>query len=165
MAAPDPNPPTRANFLPLLALIVICVSIAAALDVGYGGAVGMTFHSSIGFFLCSLAIIKLLDLKRFVEGFAAVDLAGRQLRAFGYLWPFIELALGEAFFTFFNPPIVYWITRIVGLYLILSGFLAMRRGIDRSDLRLGNALRLPLPMLMLTEGVILFGLSFILLWL
>jgi hypothetical protein len=160
----DRKPPL-AGLAPFLALIVICVSIAYALDVGYGGAVGMTLHSSVGFLLCSLAILKLFDLKRFVDGFALVDPVAKRWRGFGYVWPFVELALGEAFFTFIAPPTVYWITRIVGLYLLTSSLLAMRGKIDPGDPRFGNALRAPLPVLLLAEGAILFLMSFVLLWL
>jgi hypothetical protein len=161
----EPKQPPLAGLIPFLALIVICVSIAFALDVGYGGAVGMTLHSSIGFLLCSLAILRLFDLKRFVAGFALIDPVARNWRAFGFVWPFVELALGEAFFTFIAPPTVYWITRIIGLYLNTSSLLAMRRKLDPGDPRFGNALRAPLPVLMLAEGAILFGMSFVLLWL
>ena len=77
----DKTPPL-AGLVPFLALIVICVSIAFALDIGYGGAVGMTLHSSLGFLLCSLAILKLFDLRRFVDGFAGVDLVARSWRGF-----------------------------------------------------------------------------------
>jgi hypothetical protein len=154
-----------AGLWPFLALIVICISIAFALDVGYGGAVGMTFHSSVGFLLCSLAILKLFDLKRFVDGFALVDPVARSWRGFGYVWPLIELALGEAFFTFINPPVVYWITRLFALYLIVGAALALRRKVDLGKPQFANALRAPLPILMLAEGVLLFGLSFVLLWL
>jgi hypothetical protein len=161
----DKKAPPLAGLVPFLALILICVSIAFALDVGYGGAVGMTLHSSVGFLLCSLAILKLFDLGRFTDGFAAIDPVARWWRGFGYAWPFVELALGEAFFTFIAPPTIYWITRIVGLYLITSSLLAMRRKIDPGDPRFANALRAPLPVLMLAEGALLFGMSFVLLWL
>jgi hypothetical protein len=160
----DKTPPL-AGLVPFLALIVICVSIALALDIGYGGAVGMTLHSSIGFLLCSLAILKLFDLRRFVDGFARVDLVARSWRGFGYVWPFIELTLGEAFFTFIAPPTIYWITRIVGLYLVAGSLLAMRRRVDPADRRPGGPLKAPLPILMLAEGALLFGMSFVLLWL
>ena len=89
----------------------------------------------------------------------------RSWRGFGYVWPFIELTLGEAFFTFIAPPTIYWITRIVGLYLVAGSLLAMRRRVDPADRRPGGPLKAPLPILMLAEGALLFGMSFVLLWL
>lgn len=177
LAPSEPNKPTAAppvwpqlkqrprDALPLAALIVISLSVALAIDVGYGGAVGMTLHATIGFLLCALAILKLMDFQRFADGFALFDLIAMRWRPFAYAWPIFELALGEAYFTFINPTVVYWVTRGVGLYLIVGVLWSARRGLDRSDPRLCNALKLPLCSLMLAEGAIMLLMSGALLWL
>ena len=165
---PDVWPQLRArplDALPLAALILVSVSVALAIDVGYGGAVGMTLHASIGFLLCALAVLKLMDFRRFADGFALFDIIATRWRPFAYAWPIFELALGEAYFTFLNPPVVYWLTRGMGLYLIVGVLLSARRGLDRNDARLCNALKLPLCTLMLVEGTIMLLMSNALLWL
>lgn len=174
MATPDLNQPTPdtaaprqprlGGALPFAALLVISFSVALAIDVGYGGAVGMTLHSSIGFLLCALAILRFVDMRRFTGGFALFDPLARRWRPFAYVWPFIELALGEAYFTFLLPPTVYTISVLLALYLIAGGVLAGRR-IDRNDPRLRTLLGLPLPALMLAEAVVMLLMGALLLWL
>ena len=151
--------------LPLAALILVSFSVALAIDIGYGGALGMTLHSTIGFLLCALAVLKLMDFQRFADGFALFDIISMRWRFFAYAWPIFELALGEAYFTFLNPPVVYWLTRGMGVYLIVGVLLSARQGLDRSDQRLQNVLKLPLCTLMLVEGSIMLIMSGALLWL
>lgn len=51
-----------------------------------------------GFFL-AFSGMKLLDVPGFAEGYSTYDLLARKIKAYGYLYPFLELVLGLAYLT------------------------------------------------------------------
>jgi cation transport ATPase len=65
-----------------------------------------------GFFLV-FSFFKLLDIKGFANSYAMYDLLAMKVPAYGFVYPFLELALGIAFLTGFNPFITNWVTVIV----------------------------------------------------
>ncbi|NCU06162.1 MAG: heavy-metal-associated domain-containing protein, partial [Chitinophagaceae bacterium] len=65
-----------------------------------------------GFFLI-FSFFKLLDLHGFAESYSMYDLVAKRFRSWGYIYPFVELALGIAFAINFNPVLTNWITLVV----------------------------------------------------
>jgi len=53
-------------------------------------------------FFIVFSFFKLLNLKGFAESYSSYDLLARQIPAYGYAYPFIELALGIAYLAKFN---------------------------------------------------------------
>lgn len=75
-------------------------------------------HFMAGFFIV-FSFFKLLDLKAFVATYEMYDIIAKRVRLYAYAYPFIELALGVAFLTMFNPFVTNIITIIVmGISLI-----------------------------------------------
>jgi cation transport ATPase len=62
-----------------------------------------------GFFLV-FSFFKLLDLKGFADSYSMYDLLAMKVPAYGYVYPFIELGLGIAYLTSFNPTFINWAT-------------------------------------------------------
>jgi cation transport ATPase len=69
-------------------------------------------HFMAAFFLV-FSFFKLLDLKGFAESYATYDIIARRWMGWGYVYAFIELLLGLAYLTTFNPLVVNAITFIV----------------------------------------------------
>jgi hypothetical protein len=69
-------------------------------------------HFMAGFFLV-FSFFKLLDLKSFASSYAMYDLLAMYVPGYSYLYPFLELGLGIAFLTGFNPLITNWATVII----------------------------------------------------
>jgi copper chaperone CopZ len=65
-----------------------------------------------GFFLV-FSFFKFLDLKGFAESYSSYDLLAMRWKAYGYIYPFIELSLGVAFLTGWNPLTANYATIIV----------------------------------------------------
>lgn len=55
-----------------------------------------------GFFLV-FSGLKLLDVPGFAEGYSTYDLLARRVKAYGYVYPFLELGLGLAYLTRIAP--------------------------------------------------------------
>ena len=59
-------------------------------------------HFMAGFFLV-FSFFKLMNVKGFAEGYRSYDVVAKQFPAWGYIYPFVELLLGLAFLTGFQP--------------------------------------------------------------
>jgi hypothetical protein len=55
----------------------------------------------------------MLDLKGFTESYFSYDIIAKRWMGYGYVYAFIELALGIAFITGFNPVVTNAVTFIV----------------------------------------------------
>ncbi len=65
-----------------------------------------------GFFLV-FSFFKLLDVKAFAESYSTYDIIAKKWSGWGYVYAFIELALGIAFLINFNPLITNSVTFLV----------------------------------------------------
>jgi len=75
---------------------------------------GMTFMRVFmaGFFL-TFSFFKMLDLKGFADSYAMYDVVAMKFKGWGYIYAFIELALGIAFAIDFEPVITNAVTAVV----------------------------------------------------
>jgi copper chaperone CopZ len=75
---------------------------------------GMLFMRAFmaGFFL-TFSFFKMLDLKGFANSYAMYDVVAMKVPAWGYIYAFIEFALGIAFATNFEPVITNAVTAVV----------------------------------------------------
>lgn len=69
-------------------------------------------HFMAGFFLV-FSFFKLLNLRGFAESYAMYDVLARVVPAWGYVYAFLELALGLAYLTGFNPLLTNLVTAAV----------------------------------------------------
>ena len=69
-------------------------------------------HFMSGFFLV-FSFFKLLNLKGFAESYMMYDVLAKRLPVWGYLYALIELGLGLAYLSNFNPLVTNSITFIV----------------------------------------------------
>lgn len=99
-----------ATYKPLL-LIAGFITLVSVLTANGSLDAGMNTFMA-GFFLV-FSFFKLLDLKGFAESYSMYDLLAAKVPAYGYVYPFIELALGVAYLTGFNPTVTNWTTVIV----------------------------------------------------
>ena len=107
-----------------------------------------------GFFLV-FGGFKLIKLSAFAEAYAMYDVIAKRVRAYGYIYPFIEIALGLAFLLRYEILAVAWIT--LGLMLINS--LGAYNGIrDKKVLMcacLGSVFTLPMSYVSLGEDLLM----------
>ena len=145
---------TIKDYLPLIALIALMLSAASALQVRADIAGGTTFmHHFMGFFLVVYAMFKIFDLEGFADGFEMYDLLASRLRAYAFVYPFIELALGLAYLSFALPTVTYILTILVFGFGTLGVLDALRKGLDLDCPCMGSVLSVPLSTVSLVENV------------
>ena len=111
-----------------------------------------------GFFLV-FSFFKLLDIKGFANSYTMYDLLAVKVPAYGFVYPFIELALGIAFLTGFNPIFTNWAT------IIVMGFSSI--GVIQSVLNkkkiqcacLGAVFNLPMSTVTIIEDLLMVAMA------
>ena len=138
-----------------LFLIVGYIALAAGLATYFRGDRSLHAFANdfmAGFFLV-FSFFKLLDLRGFADAYQSYDLLARRARAWAFAYPFVELALGLAFLTRWQPAAA----NIATLVLMLIGAAGVLRALLRKDrIRcacLGTALNLPMTTVTLVEDL------------
>jgi copper chaperone CopZ len=93
-----------ATYKPILLIfgyITLISIIAGAQQRNFYWMHGMNVFMA-GFFL-TFSFFKMLDLKGFAESYSMYDIVGKKIKAWGFIYAFVELALGIAYATGFQP--------------------------------------------------------------
>jgi hypothetical protein len=170
-AAPESaagGPAAERSFLstyrPLLLVFAYLIGLVALVEFTAGGIEwtrAMT-HFMGGFFVV-FSFFKLLDLGGFVDSFQTYDVVARRVRAFGYAYPFIELALGIAYLTGFMPVL----TNLVTLAVMSVGVIGVAEALlDKRRIRcacLGTVFNLPMSKVTLVEDALMAAMALLML--
>ncbi len=111
-----------------------------------------------GFFL-TFAFFKLLDLKGFALSYSSYDLVASRWLGYGYIYPFIELALGMAYVAGFQPTIANAIT--IGV-MTASTLGVVKSLLQRRKIQcacLGTVFNLPMSYVTLTEDLLMVAMA------
>jgi copper chaperone CopZ len=111
-----------------------------------------------GFFL-TFSFFKLLDLKGFAVSYAMYDLVAKRLPAWGYFYAFIELGLGIAYATGYQPILTSIITFMVMSVSIIG---VLQSVLNKRKIRcacLGAVFNLPMSTVTIIEDVLMIAMS------
>ena len=110
-----------ATYKPLLLIAFFIVLVSTLISFHDGQMHWMRWMNSAmaGFFLV-FSFFKLLDLKGFAESYSSYDLLAMRWKGYGLIYPFLELALGIAFVTQWQPFITNLITVVLMSFSILG---------------------------------------------
>lgn len=159
-----------ATYKPLL-LIFAFISGVSALTAFHEGIFeiahfsGMHFmnHFMAGFFLV-FSFFKFLDLKGFAESYAMYDLLAMKVPVYGFIYPFIELALGIAYLINFEPQATNIATIVV---MGFSSIGVIRSVLDNKKIRcacLGAVFNLPMSTVTIIEDLLMVGMAAVMLF-
>jgi copper chaperone CopZ len=115
-------------------------------------------HFMAGFFFV-FSFFKLMNLKGFAEGYSSYDVVAKRFNAWGYIYPFVELGLGIAFLTGFNPLITNITTLVV---MGISSIGVIQSLVKKTPFQcacLGTVIKLPLSKVTLAEDMLMVIMS------
>lgn len=115
-----------------------------------------------GFFIV-FSFFKFLNLKAFAESYAMYDLLAMKIPAYGFIYPFIELILGLAYLTSFQPQFTNWATVII---MGFSSIGVIQSVIDKRKIRcacLGTVFNLPMSTVTIIEDLLMVGMAVLML--
>jgi copper chaperone CopZ len=147
---------TQYSYKPLIIIVIYLAGIStlASFKEGY-----IHFHLWMqyfmaGFFL-TFSFFKFLDLKGFAESYAMYDVLAKKVPSYGFIYPFLELALGVSYLTNFEPQFTYTAT------IALMGFSSIgviQSVLDNRKIKcacLGTVFNLPMTTVTIVEDLLM----------
>lgn len=153
-----------ATYKPVLLIFAYITGITLIIEWMLGGFLWMRWmnHFMAGFFLV-FSFFKLLNLKGFAESYSMYDIVAKQWNSWGYVYAFIELALGIAFLTGFNPIVTNTVTFIVMTVSIIGVLQSVMNKRKIKCACLGDVFNLPMSTITIIEDALMIGMSAIML--
>jgi len=153
-AAQPPVSPWYKTYFPILLILAYLVAFVALSQVKTGGWEWMSaMRNFMGGFFVVFSFFKLLNLSGFADAYATYDVAAMRMRAYGYIYPFIELGLGSAYVAAFGGVITDLVTLAV---MSLSTVGVVRSLLKKHAIRcacLGTLFKLPMSKITLIEDL------------
>lgn len=147
---------------PLL-LILFYIAVASNLLHYKNWNVSDVMLDFMGLFFIVFSFFKLLDLKNFPESFRMYDPLAKQVSIYGWIYPFIETALGLMFLMRFEIEIALVATLII---LSITTVGVTKTLLDKKSIRcacLGTALKLPMTEATFIENAIMIVIAIVML--
>ncbi|RYZ51881.1 MAG: heavy-metal-associated domain-containing protein [Sphingobacteriales bacterium] len=148
------------TYKPILLIFAYITTTTVLLEIlkgGFNWEVWM-MHFMAGFFLV-FSFFKLLDLRGFADSYSTYDIIAKRWRPWGYVYAFIELALGLAFLTGFDPLITNGVTFVVMTISIIG---VLQSVLNKRKIRcacLGAVFNLPMSTVTIIEDALMIGMS------
>lgn len=105
-----------------------------------------------GFFIV-FGAFKLLDVPNFANAFAQYDVIARVFKPWGYVYPFIEIALGFAFLFYYQMTLVTWIALVIS---VIGAVGVIQANLKKQTIEcacLGTVFKLPMSVVTIIENV------------
>ena len=111
-----------------------------------------------GFFLV-FSFFKMLNLKAFAQSYAMYDVVARRFPAWGYVYAFIELGLGLAYLTGFEPMLTNGITFVVMSVSLVGVLISVLNKQKIQCACLGAVFNLPMSTVTIVEDALMIAMS------
>lgn len=153
------------TYKPLLLIFLFIAATTAIVSVDNGKIDVMLWmqYFMAGFFIV-FSFFKFLNLTGFAESYAMYDILAKRVKVYGLVYPFIELILGVAYLTGFEPTITYIATICI---MGFSSIGVIQSVLDKKKIRcacLGAVFNLPMSMVTIIENLIMVLMALIMLW-
>ncbi len=148
------------TYKPILLIFGYVTALSVIAATQHGGFSWMHAMNTFmaGFFL-SFSFFKMLDLKGFAESYAMYDIVAKRIPAWGFIYAFVELALGLAYATGFEPLLTNIVTLIVMSVSIIGVLQSVfnKRAIKCACL--GAVFNLPMSTVTIIEDALMIAMS------
>lgn len=143
-----------------LFLIIGYITAASVLLNYQNRNLGEAMFDFMGLFYIVFSFFKMLDLKGFPDSFRMYDPLAKAVPVYGWIYPFIETALGLMFLLRFQTEIALFATIII---LGITTFGVTKTLLDKKSIQcacLGTALKLPMTQATFIENAIMLTMAF-----
>jgi len=153
------------TFKPLI-IIFLFITVVSVISSTQGGQMNLMKwmnYFMAGFFI-TFSFFKFLDLRAFADSYSMYDLLAKRVRTYGFVYPFIELALGIAYMTHFEPSSTYIATIAV---MGFSSLGVIQSVLDKKKIKcacLGAVFNLPMTTVTIIEDLLMIAMAVFMLW-
>ena len=148
------------TYRPLLLVFGYLLGVVALVEITAGQFDWMRAMANFmgGFFL-AFSFFKLLNLQGFVDAYQTYDVIARPLRAYGYVYPFIELGLGVAYLMRLAPVVTNLVTLVVMLVSVVGVTQALIQKRRIQCACLGTVFNLPMTKVTFVEDALMASMA------
>lgn len=144
-------------------LLLIAGFIGGVSVLTASGSIHTGMNSFMAGFFLVFSFFKLLDLKGFANSYSMYDLLAMKMPAYGFVYPFIELGLGLAFLTGFNPFFTNWATIVVMGFSSIGVIISVLNKQKIQCACLGAVFNLPMSTVTIVEDLLMVGMAAVML--
>ena len=157
--------PWLITYRPLLLLIGYLLAGSVLVQIGHGtvSATETMRYFMAGFFL-AFSFFKLLDIQAFADAYAGYDLLAARWRGWGLAYPFVELGLGVAYLTHWQPLWTHSLTIAVMGFSAIGVIRAVSNGQKIRCACLGAVFNLPMSTVTIVEDLGMVAMAVGMLW-
>ena len=153
------------TYRPILLVFSYILGVTLLVEFTNGGFLWMRWmnHFMAGFFLV-FSFFKLLNLQGFAESYSMYDVVAKKWNVWGYLYAFVELALGISFLTGFNPLITNAVSFLVMTVSIIG---VLQSVLNKRKIKcacLGAVFNLPMSTITIIEDALMILMSAVMLF-
>jgi copper chaperone CopZ len=143
-------------FLIIGYILGTCILVQYPFD-NFSGSLLMR-HFMAGFFLV-FSFFKLLNISGFADSYAMYDLVAARWKAWGWIYPFVELALGVLYLTNVFP----WYTNLMTVIILgVSSIGVIKSNLEKQKIKcacLGDVFNLPMSTITIIEDVTMVAMA------
>lgn len=147
------------TYKPLLLIVLFVAGTPAIIQMGDSWSWMLWMrHFMAGFFL-TFSFFKLLNIRGFASSYAMYDLLAAKWKPWGFIYPFIELALGLAYLINYEPQLTNWVTVAV---LGFSSIGVIQSNLSRRKIKcacLGDVFDLPMSTVTVIEDLTMVAMA------
>jgi Heavy metal binding domain len=164
-AAPKPNPALKplktpwTDWLPLATILGYIAGLTLILARLTTFTTSTILSYSMGFFFIIFSMFKLINLPGFAMGYHEYDLISKRWYGWGYVYPFVELALGVLYLLRVNSPLLHVVTIAMSVLVCVGVAIKLARREVFQCLCLGTVLKVPLTKVSLIEYAVMGGMA------
>ncbi|MFA5132009.1 MAG: MauE/DoxX family redox-associated membrane protein [Candidatus Paceibacterota bacterium] len=150
------NVTTFQKLVPLLYVFAVIFFLSSVRQFATGINPFLFMMDFMGIFFIVFGLFKLVDLRGFVEGFKSYDFIAKRYTAYGYAYPFIEIALGVLYilgFMFVWQTLLVLFLSAMGIY---TAYIAIKHEDEIPCVCLGTLFDFPMTWVTFTENTIMF---------
>jgi copper chaperone CopZ len=142
----------------LIFFYISAISLIPALSTGTFSVKPFMRLFMAGFFII-FSFFKMLDLDGFADSYSMYDIVAKKFRSWGYVYAFVELALGLAYAANFQPFITGYITVIVMSVSIIGVLQSVMNKRKIKCACLGAVFNLPMSTVTIIEDSLMIAMS------
>jgi copper chaperone CopZ len=148
------------TYKPILIVFAYILGITLLIESSDGKFGWMSWMQNfMGGFFIVFSFFKILNLDGFADSYAMYDIVAKKWRPWGYFYAFIELLLGLAFITGFNPLVTNTLTFVVMSLSIIGVIQSMTSKRKIRCACLGAVFNLPVSTITITEDSLMIIMS------
>lgn len=144
------------RYRPLFVIVLLSIAAALAITIPIGTSWMHGMHMGMGTLLLFFAALKLFDIRGFQRGFIQYDLVTKAVPVYGFIYPFLELALALLYLSQIALAPTYIATIVIMLVGGAGIIRAIIRGKTPNCACMGAVLDVPLGAVSIVEN---FGMA------